>query len=175
MKTIVIGILAFIVWSSISTYRYLHKIKDFEDGTTTADVTEISAEGAPISAPEEAEKPTEASFKNPGSFTLNHDFDKSVFIEKPTLSAFVGQLQKFLDQNDGSQIHIYGYTDNLGTTTYNQRLALKRARTVRDFLTELGIPGARMHVHAIGEDDPIADNSTDEGRALNRRTTIEIN
>jgi OOP family OmpA-OmpF porin len=173
MKIVITGILTFIIWSGASTYWYVYKIKDLSDIEVVTLTIETSDEKIPALIPEE---PAEVLIENPGIFTLKSEFDHSDFIEEKTLATFLEQMTKYLDQNVNSQIIITGYTDNLGPKEYNQILSLKRANAVRDFLTIHGIiPVAKMQVQGKGEDDPAADNSTNEGRALNRRTTIEIN
>ena len=172
MKIIVTGMLAFIIWSGASTYWYVYKIKDLSDAVVVTQAPDVSDEKESEVIPE---KPTEVLIAHPGVFTLKSEFDYSDFIEETTLATFIEQMTKFLYQNAKSRIIISGYTDNRGSKEYNQILALKRANAVRDFLTNHGIPDAIIQVQAKGEDDPAADNSTDEGRALNRRTTIEIN
>jgi OOP family OmpA-OmpF porin len=171
MRIILTGIFAFIIWSAISTYWYIYKIKDFRG--SSANVTAVEYADEP-EAEEVAEKPAEAHVENPGLFTVRHEFDRSEFIEEATLPVYVQQVANFLEQNSSRQIVISGYTDSRGPTAYNQKLAMRRSLAVRDYLAARKIPQTRIQVHAFGEDDPIADNSTDEGRALNRRTTIEI-
>ncbi len=172
MKIIAIGILAFVVWSGASTYWYLCKIKYLCDEVVVAKVPEFIEEKEFEPIPEE---PKAELIKNPGVFTLRHEFDQLGFIKESTLEPFIEQMTTFLDQNANSKINITGYTDDRGLKEYNQILARKRANAARDFLMEHGIPDARIQVQAKGEDDPVTENSTEEGRALNRRTTIEIN
>ncbi len=69
---------------------------------------------------------------------------------------------------------IVGHTDSTGPAEYNQQLSERRAAAVRDYLeTQEGVT-IRMEAVGMGEADPIADNSTKEGRALNRRVVIEL-
>jgi outer membrane protein OmpA-like peptidoglycan-associated protein len=172
MKIVITGILTFIIWSGASTYWYVYKIKDLSDVGVVTLTVEASDEKIPALIPEE---PTEVLVKNPGIFTLKSEFDHAGFIEEKTLAPFLEQMTKYMDQNVDSQVMIRGHTDILGSKEYNQILSLKRANGVRYFLKNHGIPEAKMQVQGKGEDDPAADNSTDEGRALNRRITIEIN
>lgn len=172
MKIIATGILAFVVWSGASTYWYLCETIDLHDEIVVAKVPEFIEEKEPKPTPNE---PAVELIKNPGVFTLRHEFDQLGFIKVLSLEPFIDQLTAFLDQNANSKINITGYTDDRGSTEYNQILARKRADAARDFLMEHGIPNARIQVQAKGEDDPVTENSTEEGRALNRRTTIEIN
>ncbi len=87
------------------------------------------------------------------------------------------ELQKVIDfmtNNPTIKIEISGHTDNTGTDTYNQNLSENRARTVVGYLKAKGIEQDRMVYRGYGSKKPVADNETDEGRALNRRTELEI-
>jgi len=70
-------------------------------------------------------------------------------------------------------MRIDGHTDAVGSVKYNMDLSLKRAITVANYLiTREGIDPSRIFVRGMGKSTPIADNSTDEGRKLNRRFEI---
>jgi hypothetical protein len=70
---------------------------------------------------------------------------------------------------------IEGHTDNLGSKEVNERVGLSRALAVRQYLTErYEIPRDAMRVVSYGGDQPVADNATPEGRALNRRVVIRM-
>ncbi|MFQ5790725.1 MAG: OmpA family protein [Acidobacteriota bacterium] len=94
----------------------------------------------------------------------------------PDAQALVDDLaQKIKADNRGLWIEIEGHTDNTGAEGYNQQLGLKRAETVRDYLYQVhGIPLHRIAVFSFGEETPIADNGTREGRARNRRVVIKV-
>ena len=66
-----------------------------------------------------------------------------------------------------------GHTDSVGNDAYNQSLSQRRADSVRDYLSTNGVSPGRLQAKGYGESRPVADNSTDEGRALNRR--VELN
>lgn len=79
-----------------------------------------------------------------------------------------------LKANPDTNVKIIGFTDNTGKVDYNQVLSEKRAKSVFDFLMNQGVSSDRMNYEGKGVHDPIADNSTPEGRALNRRVEIVI-
>ena len=87
------------------------------------------------------------------------------------LDIFVEDL-KSRDQN--VYIEIQGHTDSVGSDEYNYQLGEKRAEAVRRYLSTKGIPLVRMSVISYGESAPIADNSTPEGRSINRRVTLVV-
>jgi OOP family OmpA-OmpF porin len=71
-------------------------------------------------------------------------------------------------------IKITGHADSSGKAEYNQKLSVKRAEAVRDYLISLGSDASKMEVAGMGADKPIADNKTKEGRAKNRRVEVEV-
>ncbi|MBN2385197.1 OmpA family protein [bacterium] len=83
-------------------------------------------------------------------------------------------VDKLIRDNKNIFIEIHGHTDSTGEESYNNELGLKRAESVRAYLSDRGIPLHRMSLISHGEAKPIADNSTAEGRSLNRRVVILI-
>ena len=79
-----------------------------------------------------------------------------------------------LQNNPEMDVEIQGYTDNRGPESYNQKLSEKRAEVVKDYLVSKGIDINRLTVKGFGEKDPIANNNSAEGRALNRRIEFKI-
>lgn len=86
-------------------------------------------------------------------------------------------LQNFattLKENPDTDIKVIGYTGNTGAVDYNQTLSEKRAQSVYNYLTQQGVSTSRMEFEGKGIHDPVADNTTAEGRSLNRRVEILI-
>jgi outer membrane protein OmpA-like peptidoglycan-associated protein len=79
-----------------------------------------------------------------------------------------------LSQYEKSYIDIYGHTDSTGTDSYNQSLSERRAASVANFLSNGGVQRARLETRGFGESQPIASNSTEEGRSANRRVELKI-
>jgi outer membrane protein OmpA-like peptidoglycan-associated protein len=84
------------------------------------------------------------------------------------------RLKQGLELYPDRKIVIEGHTDNQGDARANQRLSLKRAEGVRDFLVASGIPAGRLKALGYGEVRPIASNDYERGRAMNRRIDIII-
>jgi outer membrane protein OmpA-like peptidoglycan-associated protein len=72
------------------------------------------------------------------------------------------------------RVRIEGHTDNAGNVANNQRLSQQRAEAVRDALVRLGVAAERLTARGFGPDQPVGDNATPEGRALNRRVEFII-
>lgn len=100
------------------------------------------------------------------------DTDSDVLTE--TSKTVVEGFFDFLHDNPNVKIEIQGHTDNVGADNYNIRLSKDRARSVYKLLLNLGIPASQMNYKGYGESRPIADNQTENGRALNRRTVFLI-
>ena len=67
-----------------------------------------------------------------------------------------------------------GYTDNIGSDEYNQKLSEQRADSVRDYLVSQSVPDSNITAQGYGKTHPIADNSTNSGRAQNRRVELVV-
>ncbi|MDR2293133.1 MAG: OmpA family protein [Prevotellaceae bacterium] len=86
-------------------------------------------------------------------------------------------LQNFaasLQNNPLTNVLIFGHTDNTGSRQVNEKLSLERAQAVANNLMSHGVNGQRLAMKGLAYDDPIADNSTVEGRAKNRRVEVYI-
>jgi len=77
-------------------------------------------------------------------------------------------------QHEGVAVRITGHTDDIGSERDNQILSEGRANAVRDALISRGIAATRIEAVGKGENEPIADNATEEGRAKNRRVEFMI-
>jgi outer membrane protein OmpA-like peptidoglycan-associated protein len=98
------------------------------------------------------------------------DFDEAKLV--PQGKAMLAELVENINEND--RLIITGHTDDVGEEDYNLDLSYQRANSVRNFLIIKGISPLQMEIIAKGESEPIEDNSTDEGRAANRRVDISI-
>lgn len=104
-------------------------------------------------------------------YGIHYDFDKATIRadSQPTLDKVLAMLQAKPDL----KLEIQGHTDNVGDDAYNQKLSNARAASAVSWLTGKGIPADRLSAHGYGMKVPIADNSTDEGRAKNRRVELK--
>ena len=83
-------------------------------------------------------------------------------------------LMAKLSNADVASINIVGYTDSQGSDAYNQKLSEQRANSVATYLISQGIPPAKVTSQGMGENQPVADNATEQGRAQNRRVELHI-
>lgn len=92
----------------------------------------------------------------------------------PDASPLLVRLARFLDLEQTRRIRIEGYTDNVGTPGDNLALSQVRAQVVADTLTDLGVDAGRIEVAGFGDAYPVAENTSEEGRAQNRRVEIVL-
>lgn len=93
----------------------------------------------------------------------------------PEAEARLAELaQRLSSENRNVYLEIQGFTDATGDERYNQRLGEARAEAVRRYLNKSGVALNRMATISYGEEQPVADNATPEGRAQNRRVSIVV-
>lgn len=101
---------------------------------------------------------------------INFDTDKATL--KPDGSQVVSEIAKALESDKNLKISINGYTDGSGDKAHNLKLSEERAGTVKSELVKAGIEAQRLSSKGFGQDNPISDNTTEEGKALNRRVEL---
>ena len=103
---------------------------------------------------------------------VNFNFDKATLT--PEAKMILDQVADALNERPDIKVQIAGHTDGKGSVPYNQRLSERRAATVKIYLVGKGIDSGRMTTVGYGKSRPIADNATDEGRAINRRVELKV-
>lgn len=101
-------------------------------------------------------------------------FESNKYDLLPKSIAELEKLKDFLTKNPNVKIEIGGHTDNVGSDKDNLILSQNRAKAVMDYLINDGIDKERLTSKGYGETKPIADNNTEEGKALNRRTVMKV-
>jgi outer membrane protein OmpA-like peptidoglycan-associated protein len=86
----------------------------------------------------------------------------------------LNEVYAIMKKNRAIYMEISGHTDSIGGMEYNQMLSQQRAQNVIDYLSRKGIPAERFYEVALGSSQPIADNETERGRAVNRRVEFKI-
>jgi len=108
------------------------------------------------------------------TYDLNIHFKSNQSTVRIEDQKVLNQLVDTLNSNPSMTIEIAAHTDSDGGDDYNQLLSQKRASSVKLYLLNKGIAEVRITAKGYGEKQPIADNSTDEGKAANRRTEIRV-
>lgn len=101
-------------------------------------------------------------------------FDTGSATIKPQLRSVLDPFASSLKDDPNARLVIVGHTDSTGPDSVNDPLSVARAQSVRDYLSDRGISPSRIEVAGRGEREPVADNSTEAGRAKNRRVEMYL-
>ncbi len=99
-------------------------------------------------------------------------FDTNSAVIKPQMRSILEPFARSLTDDPNARLSIVGHTDSTGSDAVNNPLSVERAQSVRDFLTARGVPASHITTAGRGEREPVADNTTDAGRARNRRVEL---
>ncbi len=130
--------------------------KEIEESLPGAEVERVG-EGIRVSLPESI---------------VNFGFDSSNLTAAAKVN--LDKLAVVLKNNPDTNINVYGHTDSKGTDDYNQKLSERRASSVKSYLVTNGVAPSRLFAMGMGEQEPVASNDTDQGRAQNRRVEFAI-
>jgi OOP family OmpA-OmpF porin len=112
------------------------------------------------------------SLNRKGSIALYINFDTGKSTIKPESKSIIAQIVEMLKSNPDLKISVEGHTDNVGNQKLNKTLSENRAKSVVSAIVTEGIDVKRLSSVGHGQDKPIADNKTEEGRAKNRRVEL---
>jgi outer membrane protein OmpA-like peptidoglycan-associated protein len=101
-------------------------------------------------------------------------FDFNKYTLKPDAREKLAKVSGILLSYPGLTMQVEGYTDNIGSDEYNQKLSEQRADAVRDYLVTQGVAQPSISAAGYGKTNPVADNSSNEGRAQNRRVQLVV-
>lgn len=107
-----------------------------------------------------------------GRIALYINFDTGKSNIKPESKSIIVQIAEMLKSNPDITLSIEGYTDNVGNAKSNKLLSEKRAKSVVIAIVTEGIDAKRLSFTGYGQDKPIADNKSEDGRAKNRRVEL---
>jgi len=113
---------------------------------------------------------TNTSYRTIVTYGITFDVNKSDI--KAESMTEINRIKTLMDQNPELCYEVQGHTDSTGSPELNQKLSEKRAQAIVDKLVEMGISRSRLTAVGKGQYSPIADNSTEEGRAKNRRVVL---
>jgi outer membrane protein OmpA-like peptidoglycan-associated protein len=121
-----------------------------------------------------ADIPLEPIEANAKIILKNVFFDTKKTDLKPESITELDNVVRLMNENPNIKILISGYTDNVGSPADNLKLSTGRAVSVVNYLLSKGVNNSRLSFKGFGEANPVADNDTEEGRALNRRTELSV-
>ncbi|MBB3141758.1 OmpA family protein [Halomonas organivorans] len=106
----------------------------------------------------------------PSSVTFGFDSSELTMQARNALN----DVSSVLTQYPETRVNIAGHTDSTGDAAYNQRLSERRAQAVGGYLSQSGVASNRLYMNGYGENQPVASNETESGRAQNRRVEITL-
>lgn len=173
MRILTIGFLVFCGWAVLSTWIYVCKIKGLCGEPTTVQAETVSQQEAITydSMPQPAAEPQVVI---PDNLVIYFAYNVSDFTPDASANRFFDESNAYLNQNLQARLHITGHADAKGTDQYNQELGLRRAQSIQQYFESKGMPSDKIVIVSRGEKEPADDNSTDAGRAKNRRTVLTI-
>ena len=104
----------------------------------------------------------------------NVSFDTGKYQLKPALLPVLDSVARALVQHPELRAKSIGYTDSTGPASVNQTLSVNRATAVTNYLTQKGVPATNLTAEGRGPSNPVGDNATAEGRAMNRRVELYL-
>lgn len=168
--TVVVGIAMLLAVSSLSSAARKLTTTQIRENTIRINALEIERIDITDIIPED--KGPDQQIVVMDERALNFDFDKSVV--KPQYFEMLHKFVEYVNFND-YEVVIEGHTDSKGTNAYNMALGMRRAQSVKAKLLEFGMdPGRIVGTVSKGEEEPVTANTTDEGRAQNRRIEFKL-
>jgi peptidoglycan-associated lipoprotein len=133
----------------------------------------VQAEPTPTPAPVETPTPAPTPKVTASDFT-DAFFDLDSYVLREDARVALDQAAKLLRENSGVSLTIEGHCDERGTVEYNQALGEKRANAARDYLTNAGVPAARLQTVSYGKERPFAEGHDESAWAQNRRAHLVL-
>jgi outer membrane protein OmpA-like peptidoglycan-associated protein len=168
MRILIIGFFAFAIWSALSTYIYVCKIKGLCYEPMAMQTAAVKLQVV---------KPADSKREQtviPKDLIIYFAFDKSDLVLNEILDKYFVLSKEYLDQNALAKLSVTGHTDAIGSDEYNLALGYRRAQSLQYYFVRKGILASRIIVDSKGEKKPLSDNNTKSGRANNRRSEITI-
>ncbi len=171
MKILLIGFIAFVSWSVLSTHIYVCRIQGLCSEPTI--ITQIYNDS--ITADTLIILVAVNKAVIPDNLVIYFDFDKSEFNADAEADRYIDETNVYLDQNPQAMLVVTGHTDSIGSFEYNQALGYRRAQSVQHYIASRGMFANKIITETKGENEPSDDNNTRSGRAKNRRSVLTIN
>ena len=171
-----LGLLYFIDKGEPSKYCQLYSgiSQEYRDMTDYGKIEEMIKKHIPKEVVKEVvvEKPVKAMSEKWVLIGVNFDFNSARLSGESYPILY--DAAKTLLMNPDMRVEIQGYTDNVGSESYNKKLSQKRADAVKEYLTSKGVSANRLSAVGFGESNPVADNKTADGRGMNRRIEFKV-
>ena len=167
---ILIGIIAFVVWGGVSIQWYVCGVKQLCNEAVKKESDELVITEQPTDTLINKKELETITF-SVSEIAVYFPFAKSYTEISKNLSDSMNVIVADMKNSDAF-VFLTGNTDSIGTTESNHKLALERAEWVRQLMVSYGLNAEKIILNSNGESNPIAENSTEAGRAKNRRVDI---
>jgi len=161
------------IWIVGSAYVYVCKVR-MDCGMQSMEVRDAGMTGMNVAVADSLAAAQAPALALPGKLTVYFDHGRSECELDQDDFKQMGLFKEYLGSATGHNILVTGYADNTGSAAINEKISNQRAEFMKRNLVDMGIPVALITVSGKGELEPVSDNNTDEGRALNRRTELLI-
>jgi OOP family OmpA-OmpF porin len=152
------------------------RARDYEDATGKEGqffgATELAWTAAAEVDEEETTEPEKVEELKDRTY-IRFPFKSTDRIKDPTIEEYMQKLANRVKQTQ-EEIRLTGHADNIGTPERNMEWGMNRANSIRDLLIDLGVSSDQITVESKGDQDPAASNSTEAGRAQNRRVEVRL-
>ncbi len=167
MKILLIGFFTFLGWSVLAAHFYVCRIKGLcnDQKSYVKQETNVHGDTLKMMSLQQVESA-------PGTMVIYFDFDKSDFRADSMTNSYFAKSGSYLNNNSKCLLQMTGYTDATGSDEYNQALGFRRARSIQNYFIKMGMAEKKILIESRGEKDPADVNSTESGRAHNRRTVV---
>lgn len=169
MKILLIGSLTLFCWSALAAHFYVCRIKGLCNDQESYVKQETNVIGDTLKVTSKQQEKVA-----PGTMVVYFDFDKSDFRPDSMTSRYFAKSDNYLNKNAKSTLQMTGYTDATGSDEYNKALGFRRARVMQQCFERMGMAENKILIESKGEKEPADVNTSDTGRAHNRRTVITI-
>ena len=193
MKPFVVGLLVFLLWFFAGSWIYTCKIKGLcavqqTEGDTVPNAPIAKEISRTDTLTVQRVSETTGAYNDNAVKTLYSDevtplynkvlyfdFDSESHKTDEAFKHYITTVIAYLEANPEKKLNITGHTDSVGEKADNEWIGMQRARNAMKYMIKQGIPEERIRVLSRGETEPIASNTTKEGRMQNRRVEITIN
>lgn len=160
---------------NISKPDQIIDIPDMDDVEITAESTGYLPEKEIISRKDDEKKITLKKIEKGKTIIVDniHFETGKAYLQKESLNLLIGIVDQ-MNKNPKMKLEIRGHTDSIGSNELNKKLSERRADSVIEFMIKKGISPDRLQSVGMGEEEPIGDNNTPEGRSKNRRTEFFV-
>ncbi len=182
MKSFIIGFFILLIWFFAGSWIYTCKIKGRctekpKEKTSVPLAEKVLVKDTITVKDSTAVKEIDNNDETASAYNkvLYFKFDSERHRRDNEFKLYITNLKTYLNTEPEKTLNVIGHTDNVGEASDNEWIGMQRAKSAMKYLISQGIPKERIQVFSKGETEPLASNTTKEGRRQNRRVEIIVN